>query len=40
MSGRYDRLLEAWRRERHRSDLQPLQEGFYGEMTDYVSQLR
>jgi len=40
LSGRYDRLLEAWRRERHRSDLQPLQEGFYGEMTDYVSQLR
>ena len=40
MSGRYDRLLEAWRRERHRMDLQPLPEGFYGEMTDYVSQLR
>jgi len=40
VSGRYDRLLEAWRRERHRRDLQPLQEGFYGEMTDYVSQLR
>lgn len=40
MSGRYDRLLEAWRKERHSSDIQPLNEGFFAEMTGYISQLR
>jgi DNA replication factor GINS len=40
MSGRYDRLLEAWMKERHGAGLQPLPEGFYAEMTGYVSELR
>ena len=40
MKGRYDALLEAWRRERHAPGLQPLPEGFYAEMTGYVSELR
>ena len=40
MSGIYDTLFEAWRRERHREELQPIQEGFYSEMTKYISQLR
>jgi DNA replication factor GINS len=40
MSDRYDRLLEAWKRERHGTELQPLPEGFYSEMTGYVSELR
>jgi DNA replication factor GINS len=40
MSGRYDRLLEAWTKERHGAGLQPLPEGFYAEMTGYVSELR
>ncbi len=40
MTGRYDTLLDAWRKERHSGDLQPLPEGFYVEMTGYVSELR
>ena len=40
MSGRYDSLLDAWRRERRSPALQPLPEGFYVEMTGYVSELR
>jgi DNA replication factor GINS len=40
VKGRYDALLEAWRRERHVPGLQPLPEGFYAEMTGYVSELR
>jgi DNA replication initiation complex subunit (GINS family) len=40
MSDHYGRLLEAWRRERHRPDLQPLPEGFFAEMDDYASKLK
>jgi DNA replication factor GINS len=37
---RYNRLLEAWRRERHNSELQPLPDGFFAEMSSYASMLR
>ncbi len=40
MTDRYDRLLDAWRRERHSEDLQPLPEGFFAEMSEYASRLR
>jgi len=40
LTGRYDILLEAWRKERRSADLQPMPEGFYVEMTGYVSELR
>jgi DNA replication factor GINS len=40
MTGKYDTLLDAWRKERHSADLQTLPEGFYDEMTGYVSELR
>ncbi|MGD2142593.1 MAG: hypothetical protein PVH79_03830 [Candidatus Bathyarchaeota archaeon] len=36
----YDRLLEAWRKEMHSEDLQPLPDDFFPEMTDYVSRMR
>jgi len=39
MTGRYDTLHKAWMVERHNSDLQTLPEGFYAEMTEYVTQL-
>lgn len=40
MNGRYDTLLQAWKKERHSKELQSLPEGFYTEMTGYVSELR
>ncbi len=40
MKGRYDALFEAWMKERHSPELQPIPEGFYAEMTGYVSELR
>jgi len=40
MTDRYNRLLEAWRRERHESSLQLLPEGFFAEMSDYTLRLR
>jgi DNA replication factor GINS len=40
MTGRYSRLLEAWRSERRESGLRPLPEGFFAEMSDYTSRLR
>lgn len=40
MTERYDRLLEAWRRERREADLQPLPEAFFAEMSEYASRLR
>jgi len=40
MTDRYGRLLDAWRRERHSPDLQPLPDGFFEEMSEYASRLR
>ncbi|RLI10175.1 hypothetical protein DRO42_02100 [Candidatus Bathyarchaeota archaeon] len=40
MTERYSRLLDAWRKERHSADLQPLPEGFFAEMSEYASRLR
>jgi DNA replication initiation complex subunit (GINS family) len=40
MSERYDTLLQAWRKERHTSDIQPLPDSFLANMTNYVSELR
>ncbi|MGD2201241.1 MAG: hypothetical protein PVJ38_06405 [Candidatus Bathyarchaeota archaeon] len=36
----YKILLEAWRKERRFDDLQPIPDGFFGEMTGYLSDLR
>ncbi|MBS7638552.1 DNA replication complex GINS family protein [Candidatus Bathyarchaeota archaeon] len=40
MTGYYGRLLEAWMRELEAEVLQQLPEGFYREMSEYVSRLR
>ncbi|MBS7651713.1 MAG: hypothetical protein QW638_01130 [Candidatus Bathyarchaeia archaeon] len=40
MTGYYGRLLEAWMRELETEGLQQLPEGFYREMSEYVSRLR
>jgi DNA replication factor GINS len=40
MTGYYNRLLEAWMRELENEALQQLPEGFYREMSEYVSRLR
>ncbi len=40
MSDRYQRLLEAWRRERGSPDVQPLPPEFFSEMSEYSSALR
>jgi DNA replication factor GINS len=36
----YTALYEAWRREKHRSDVQPLPEGFHAAMAGYIQALR
>ena len=33
-------LLDAWEKERHRQDIQPLPEGFFALMSEYTSRLR
>ncbi len=40
MTNEYRTLFDSWRRERQRTDIQPLHEGFYTSMTGYVLQLR
>lgn len=40
MTGHYGMLLEAWMRELETLELQRLPEGFYREMSEYVSRLR
>lgn len=40
MTDTYNRLLEAWRKERRSPNLQPLPEGFLRDMSEYVSRLR
>jgi len=40
LTEQYARLLEAWRKERRSSDLQPLPDGFFAEMTEYASKMR
>ncbi len=40
MTDEYKTLLDSWRRERQRPEIQPLHEGFYTHMASYLSQLR
>jgi DNA replication initiation complex subunit (GINS family) len=40
MSTAYDELVQAWKRELHNSDLQPLRQGFYKDVSAYVRRLR
>jgi DNA replication factor GINS len=40
MTEMYGRLLETWRKERGKEELQTLQDSFYTEMTEYISRLR
>ena len=40
MTGKYSRLVEAWRKERKSTDLQALPDNFFGEMTEYLSKSR
>jgi DNA replication initiation complex subunit (GINS family) len=40
MSIAYDELVQAWKRELHSSDLQPLRQGFYKDVSAYVRRLR
>jgi DNA replication initiation complex subunit (GINS family) len=40
MSERYETLLQAWRKERHTSDIQSLPDSFLANMTNYVSEMR
>ena len=38
--GRYDQLVDIWRNERERKELQQVPEKFYEEMTDYLSEMQ
>jgi DNA replication factor GINS len=40
MTDEFKIIFEAWRRERQRTDIQPLHEGFYTSVAGYISQLR
>ena len=40
MTDNYTRLYEAWRKEKQRIDIQPLQENFHASIAEYVTQLR
>ena len=40
MTENYRVLLDAWEKERHRQDIQPLPEGFFALMSEYTSRLR
>jgi len=40
MTERYLRLLEAWRKENKGGDLQALPDNFFGEMTEYLAEVR
>jgi DNA replication factor GINS len=40
MTDNYTWLYEAWRREKQRMDIQPLQENFHTAIIEYVAQLR
>jgi len=40
MTDEYKILYDSWRREKQRSEIQPLPEGFYHAMAGYVTQLR
>jgi DNA replication initiation complex subunit (GINS family) len=40
MTDRYSRLLEAWRKENKSGELQALQDNFFGEMTEYLAEIR
>lgn len=37
--GRYNDLMENWRREQEREELQSISEKFYAEMTEYLSEI-
>jgi DNA replication factor GINS len=36
----YDELQEAWKREFHNNELQPLRPGFFKELSSYIKRLR
>lgn len=40
MKDRYSRLLDVWRREKRSGDLQALPYNFFGEMTEYLAEIR
>lgn len=40
MIDNYSRLYDAWRREKQRIDIQPLQENFHAAIAEYITQLR
>jgi DNA replication initiation complex subunit (GINS family) len=40
MTDRYSRLLEAWRKENKVEELQALPDNFFGEMTEYLAEIR
>jgi DNA replication factor GINS len=40
MTDRYSRLLDAWRKENKLGELQVLPDNFFGEMTEYLSEIR
>ncbi len=40
MTDNYTRLYEAWRKEKQRIDIQPLQENFHAAIAEYIIQLR
>ena len=40
MTDRYARILDAWRREKRSGDLQALPDNFFGEMTEYLAEIR
>ena len=40
MTDRYSRLLIAWQKEKKSGDLQSLPDNFFGEMTEYLAEVR
>jgi DNA replication initiation complex subunit (GINS family) len=40
MTGTYDELVDAWKRESHSAELQPLRQGFFKELSSYIRRLR
>jgi DNA replication factor GINS len=40
MTTTYDELQEAWKRDFHNSDLQPLRPGLFKELSSYIKRLR
>ncbi|MCW4020728.1 MAG: hypothetical protein NWF14_05830 [Candidatus Bathyarchaeota archaeon] len=36
----YDKLFEAWRKEKENAEIQPLPKGFYAELAEYTKKVR